>query len=134
MAFLMMVSKGHVLLWSVAFVLLGTVPTLAADFSGPVVGVLDGDTIEVLNGHHTERIRLSGIDCPEKGQAYGQNAKQAASALVFGKEVTIQMHGYDKYNAPLPMCFCPMVQTSTMNWSKPGGVGGTGSTRREIQS
>ena len=34
----------------------------AADFSGPVVGVLDGDTIEVLNGHHTERIRLSGID------------------------------------------------------------------------
>jgi endonuclease YncB( thermonuclease family) len=34
----------------------------AADFTGPVVSVLDGDTIEVLNGHHTERIRLSGID------------------------------------------------------------------------
>ncbi len=40
-----------------------------ADFSGSVVSVLDGDTIEVLNGHHAERIRLSGIDCPEKGQA-----------------------------------------------------------------
>jgi endonuclease YncB( thermonuclease family) len=27
----------------------------------------DGDTVEVLNGHHAERIHLSGIDCPEKG-------------------------------------------------------------------
>ena len=41
----------------------------AADFSGPVDGVLDGDTIEVLHNQQPERIRLSGIDCPEKGQA-----------------------------------------------------------------
>ena len=63
----MIASKGRVLLWSAAFVLLGAVPTLAGDFTGPVVSVLDGDTLEVLNGHHAERIRLSGIDCPEKG-------------------------------------------------------------------
>jgi endonuclease YncB( thermonuclease family) len=49
-----------------------------ADFTGPVVSVLDGDTIEVLHNHHPERIRLSGIDCPEKGQAFGPRAKQAA--------------------------------------------------------
>ena len=73
----------------------------AAGFTGPVVSVLDGDTIEVLNGHHTERIRLNGIDCPEKGQAFGQRAKQAASELVFGKKVAIQMHGYDKYKRTL---------------------------------
>ena len=42
-----------------------------ADFSGQVVSVLDGDTIEVLFNQRPERIRLSGIDCPEKGQAYG---------------------------------------------------------------
>jgi endonuclease YncB( thermonuclease family) len=42
----------------------------AADFSGLVVSVLDGDTIEVLHNTHAERIRLNGIDCPEKGQAY----------------------------------------------------------------
>ena len=76
MAFLMRVSKGHVLLWSVALVLLGAVPTLAADFTGSVVSVLDGDTIEVLNGHHADRIRLSGINCPEKGQAYGKQARR----------------------------------------------------------
>ena len=69
----------------------------ATDVSGSVVSVLDGDTIEVLNGHHTERIRLSGIDCPEKGQAYGHKAKEAASGLVFGKNVTLQTHGHDKY-------------------------------------
>ncbi|MDZ4733291.1 MAG: thermonuclease family protein [Nitrospirota bacterium] len=63
--------------------------------------MIDGDTIEVLNGYHAERIRLSGIDCPEKGQAFGKRAKQAASELVFGKKVTIQMHGYDKYKRTL---------------------------------
>ena len=50
-----------------------------ADFLGPVVAILDGDTIEVLYNQHPERIRLSGIDCPEKGQAFGKRAKQAAS-------------------------------------------------------
>lgn len=75
--------------------------SVLTDFSGSVVSFLDGDTIEVLNGHHTERIRLSGIDCPEKGQAFGTRAKQAASALVFGKEVTFQTHGCDKYKRTL---------------------------------
>jgi endonuclease YncB( thermonuclease family) len=60
-----------------------------ANFSGSVVRVLDGDTIEVLHNTRAERIRLNGIDCPEKGQAYGKQAKQAASALVFGKQVTL---------------------------------------------
>ena len=70
---------------------------LAADFSGPIVSVLDGDTLEVLHNRHPERIRLNSIDCPEKGQAYGKRAKLAASELVFGKEVTLQTHGLDKY-------------------------------------
>ncbi len=73
------------------------VPYVHADFSGQVVSILDGDTIEVLHNQPPERIRLNSIDCPEKGQAFGQRAKQAASELVFGKKVTIQMHGYDKY-------------------------------------
>jgi micrococcal nuclease len=74
---------------------------LASDFTAPVISVLDGDTIEVLHNHHPERIRLNGIDCPEKGQAYGNNAKHAASELVFGKEVTLQTYGLDKYGRTL---------------------------------
>jgi len=44
---------------------------------------------------------LSGIDCPEKGQAYGNNAKQATSAFVFGRDVILQTHGQDKYGRTL---------------------------------
>ena len=78
------------------------IPSLAVgDFSGPVVSVLDGDTIEVLHNNRPEHIRLSGIDCPEKGQAYGTRAKQAASELVLGGEVTLQTYGHDKYGRTL---------------------------------
>ena len=63
----------------------------------PVIRIIDGDITEVLHNQHPERIRISGIDCPEKGQAYGMRAKHAASDLAFGKEVTAQTHGHDKY-------------------------------------
>src|SRR5262245_12420471 len=52
-----------------------------------------------------ERIRLSGIDCPENGQAYGKRAKQALSALVFGRDVILQTHGQDKYGRTLADVF-----------------------------
>lgn len=70
---------------------------LAADFSGPVVSVLDGDTLDVLHNGQTERIRLNGIDAPEKGQPYGKNAKQFLSGLVGGKTVTIESHRLDRH-------------------------------------
>jgi endonuclease YncB( thermonuclease family) len=43
---------------------------LAADFTGPVVSVLDGDTIEVLHSNKAERTRLHGIDYPEKNRTF----------------------------------------------------------------
>ena len=77
----------------------------AADFTGPVVSILDGDTIEVLHNTRPERVRLSGIDCPEKGQAFGTRAKQALSAFVFGKDVSLDTHGQDKYRRTLADVF-----------------------------
>src|ERR1043165_9416999 len=56
---------------------------------------------------YPERIRLSGIDCPEKGQAFGTRAKQAASALVFGKDVNLDTHGKDKYGRTLADVLLP---------------------------
>ena len=88
MTFPMMRSNGRILLWSAAVVLLLAAPAPAADFSGPVVSILDGDTIEVLHNQHPERIRLSGIDCPEKGQAYGHKAKEAASWIIRNHRVS----------------------------------------------
>ena len=80
---------------------------IVADFTGQVVGVIDGDTLEVLHNQIPERIRLSGIDCPEKGQAFGQRVKQAASDLSFGKDVTIQTHGHDKYKRTIGEVILP---------------------------
>ena len=68
---------------------------------------MDGDTIEVLRHLRPERIRLSGIDCPEKGQAFGTRAKQATSALVFGRDVILQTHGQDKYGRTLADVLLP---------------------------
>jgi len=94
-------------LWTVFLTLLVTSSVLATELTGPIVGVLDGDTIEVLNGHHADRIRLSGIDCPEKGQAFGKQAKHVVSSLVFGKQITLQTHGLDKYGRTLADVLLP---------------------------
>jgi micrococcal nuclease len=83
--------------WALLISIVLAPSVFAADFTVPVVSALDGDTIEVLRNGRAEKIRLNGIDCPEKGQAFGNNAKHATSALVFGKDVTLQTHGKDKY-------------------------------------
>lgn len=73
-------------------------PTLGtADFSGRVVGVSDGDTITVLHDGLAVRIRLNGIDCPEKRQPFGQAAKRFTAKLVFGQVVTVRVKELDKY-------------------------------------
>lgn len=79
----------------------------AAEYNGKVVGVTDGDTITVLHQGVGERIRLNGIDCPEKGQAFGGAAKQATSQLAFGKHVTVQAHGLDKYGRTIADVILP---------------------------
>lgn len=78
---------------------------IAADFIGQVVRVIDGDTIDVLHNGQAERVRLSGIDCPEKGQAFGKNAKQFTSNLAFGKEVTVSVHTYDRHGRAIADVF-----------------------------
>lgn len=86
----------------IACTVLGLTPVESfGDFVGPVISVIDGATIEVLHLLHPERIRLSGIDCPEKGQAFGNQAKQAVSALVFGRDVWLDTHGQDKHRRTL---------------------------------
>jgi micrococcal nuclease len=72
-----------------------------------VVGVSDGDTIKVMYQGHAERVRLYGIDCPEKGQAFGNRAKQFTSKMVFGKNVLVKTHGCDKYGRILGDVFTP---------------------------
>ncbi len=77
---------------------LATVAAHAADITGRVVGVADGDTITVLDaGHGLTKIRLHQIDAPEKKQDYGQRSKQSLSELAYGKQVRVEGFDTDKY-------------------------------------
>jgi micrococcal nuclease len=68
-------------------------------FEGKVTGIKDGDTFEVLYDGQPEKVRLADIDCPEKSQAFGRNARQYASDLCFGKAVTVTSTGKrDRYS------------------------------------
>jgi micrococcal nuclease len=71
----------------------------AADtMSGRVVRVVDGDTLVLLvAGHEQERIRLAGIDCPERKQAFGTKAKEALARLAAGEQVTVEWEKRDRY-------------------------------------
>ena len=65
---------------------------------GRVVGVSDGDSVTVIDANKTQyKIRLAGIDAPEKAQAYGQKSKVSLSEMVFGKTVDVEWTKRDRY-------------------------------------
>ena len=75
-----------------------TQSVVAATLSGKVIGISDGDTIDVLDSSKiTHRVRLAGIDAPEKAQPFGQGSKEYLSDSVFGKLVEVQSGKTDKY-------------------------------------
>ncbi len=82
-------------------------PTVTPANTGKVVAVKDGDTIVVLKGREEITVRLEGIDCPESGQAFGTKAKQAASDLCFGKQVSLRVTGEDRYGRTLADVILP---------------------------
>lgn len=83
-------------------------PSLAyADFTGKVVGVTDGDTIKVMHNGREEKVRLQGIDTPEKRQPFGTRAKQLTSHLAFGKTVTVKVTGRDQYGRTIGAVILP---------------------------
>jgi endonuclease YncB( thermonuclease family) len=60
----------------------------AEQFSGKVVGISDGDTLSVLRAGKAVKVRLYGIDTPERAQAFGTRARQYTSDLAFAQVVT----------------------------------------------
>jgi endonuclease YncB( thermonuclease family) len=103
----------------------------AATIRGRVVGVTDGDTISVLDASKREyKIRLAGIDAPERSQEFGQKAKQALAALTYGREVEIYWEKQDRYRRIVgkigvqsPHCVganCPFVIDAGLSLIKQG--------------
>lgn len=72
---------------------------VAATLSGVVVGVADGDTLTVLDARlRQHKVRLSGIDAPEKRQPFGQRSKHSLSVLVYGRSVRVEAGKTDRYD------------------------------------
>jgi micrococcal nuclease len=75
---------------------------------GEVIGITDGDTIRVLvDGEKNLRVRLHGIDAPEKGQPYAAKAKEFVGDECFKKRVTLKLHGKDRYGRLLAEVVLP---------------------------
>jgi len=65
---------------------------------GRVVGVADGDTITLLDSAKVQhKVRIAGIDAPERGQAFGSASKESLSRLVFDRRVEVRCQKRDRY-------------------------------------
>lgn len=65
---------------------------------GKVVHIADGDTLTILGSNQqTYRIRLQGIDAPERSQAFGKVCKTRLTDMASGKNATVEAYKQDKY-------------------------------------
>ena len=65
--------------------------------SGKVIKVIDGDTFDLMFEEKTIRVRMFGIDSPERGQAFNVKAKEFTASMIAGKEVTVIIRNKDRY-------------------------------------
>src|SRR4051794_33516391 len=96
--FMLIVRKsGWCMGLTLLLLLLALDPTAAAEISGRVVGITDGDTLTVLVDRKPIKVRLAEIDTLESQQPYGSRARQALFNLAFGKTVRIVEQSTDRY-------------------------------------
>jgi micrococcal nuclease len=113
----------------VVWLLLMALPVLvhAEQFTGKVIGISDGDTISVLRDGKAVKVRLYGVDAPEKAQAFGTKARQFTAALIFQKDVTVIVHATGRYGRLVGEVLLPdgrslsqeLVRAGMAWWYKP---------------
>lgn len=91
-------------------------PAAATGYPAKVVGVVDGDTLDIVvqepvGGFRQERIRLAGIDSPERAQPFGQVAKQELAALCHGRPAVVVPRG-SSYGRVVALVSCAGVDSS----------------------
>ena len=98
-------------------------PTLlsAQVLSGKVVKIADGDTFTLLvNNHDQVKVRLDGIDAPEKKQAFGNKAKQFLSSMIRGVPVTVKVLKKDRYGRSIGKVSTSKVKDVNLEMIKAG--------------
>jgi hypothetical protein len=85
-------------LFVVLFALLLPPAASAVQWVGTVVGIADGDTLTLLDSSKTpHRIRIDGIDAPERSQPYGQRARQSLADMAHGRGARAECARTDRY-------------------------------------
>ncbi|KDN11166.1 thermonuclease family protein [Gilliamella sp. Imp1-1] len=98
----------HLLICIILFFLSNTL--VYADFSGKVVKVIDGDTVDILTIKKQKiRVRLLDIDAPESKQAYGNVSRKYLASLIAGKNVFVKENKKDIYKRTLGTIFLNKV-------------------------
>ena len=101
---------GSVAVWLVVAMPLSCA---AADFTGQVVNVHDGDTLTVLVDRNQVRVRLTDIDAPELGQAFGKRSKDSLADICAGKSAFVIWKSKDRYHRTLGRVSCANVDANS---------------------
>ena len=102
----------------IAILLLTFSGSVFADINGKVVAVTDGDTIKILDANRVQyKIRLTGIDAPEKAQPFGKASRNHLASMVAGKVVRVESSKTDRYGRILGKV-----------WVQPGDCSSCGKT------
>ena len=88
---------------------------------GRAVGITDGDTFTLLvNGNEQVKIRIDGIDAPEKKQAFGNRAKEYLSGMIWEQELTVNVTKKDKWKRSIGKVSTPEIQDVGLEMIKAG--------------
>ena len=86
--------------------LLFTLSAQAETLEGKVIKIADGDTLTLLTPSNQQvKIRLAGVDTPERKQPFGNKAKQALSNLAFQKQALVEIAAKDRYGRTIGVVF-----------------------------
>jgi endonuclease YncB( thermonuclease family) len=85
----------------------------AADLTGKVIGVSDGDTLTVLVSNRPVKVRISDIDAPESKQPFGTRSRQHLASICHGKPAWVIDKGRDRYKRTLGQVSCAGVDAAS---------------------
>jgi endonuclease YncB( thermonuclease family) len=98
----------------------------AETLSGTVIGVLDGDTLTILDAQKRRyRVRLGQVDAPESKQAFGIKSARSLHGLCFRKTAQVEWQAKDQYNRPIGQVTCQGIDANAeqvrrgMAWVSP---------------
>jgi micrococcal nuclease len=80
---------------------------------GVVTKVKDGDSFSMMAGNRKIEVRVEGIDCPEKGQPFGNMAREFTTGLILNRTVFVEIKSYDRYKRALGTVY--LMDGTTLN-------------------